>query len=94
MEESLAIAQSHPFFPGSSFDVEVDAFPRSRSLCTLEVGGLKLPITGFLGGGGGMTMWRSLKRMNKMSEMLEWSFLILNIFNNSKRNKYKNTTSK
>ena len=69
MEESLAIATSHPFFPGSGLDDEVVAFPCSRGFCILEVGGLKLPNTGFLGGGGDMTLQHKLIRMNKISEM-------------------------
>ena len=55
MEESFAIATSHPFFPGSGFEDEVEVSPTSRGFCGLAVGGLKLPKTGFLGGGGGIT---------------------------------------
>ena len=74
MEESLAIATSHPFFPGSGFASEVVSFPESYCFCILEVGGLKLPKTGFLGGGGGMTLQhlRSSKLKNyKISETFE-----------------------
>ena len=55
MEDSLAIATSHPFFPGSGFEDEMEVSPIARGFCDLAVGGLKPPKTGFLGGGGGMT---------------------------------------
>ena len=62
MEDSLAIATSHPFFPGSGFEDEMEVSPIARGFCDLAVGGLKPPKTGFLGGGGGMTNYSTCDR--------------------------------